>query len=321
MLRFGFSSIQLDGANADYNQAAALGGLTNGVSNLELTAAYAAIANGGTYIKPRLYTKVVDNDGNVILDNEPEETYVVSEQNAWLLIDCMKDVISGTGGTGGPAKITGMTMAGKTGTTSENRDVWFEGMTPYYTAGIWVGYDNNGYKQTLNSSETSFHKKLWAKVMTRVHEGLENKDFTKPSGIVQSVICTKSGKLAVAGLCDSDGRAGIVKNEYFAEGSQPTEVCDVHTVVNICTETGLLATSLCPSQVAQVKVKLPAMQNGVAEVTTLDTAYGFSANLQEATCTVHTGGVYVPSEYELSGGLSVTTEESEGTAVMEEDQE
>jgi penicillin-binding protein 1A len=112
-----------------------------------------------------------------------------------------------------------------------------------------------------------------------------------------------------------------VKNEYFAEGSQPTEVCDVHTVVNICTETGLLATSLCPSQVAQVKVKLPAMQNGVAEVTTLDTAYGFSANLQEATCTVHTGGVYVPSEYELSGGLSVTTEESEGTAVMEEDQE
>lgn len=302
MLKFGFTSIQLDGDMADYNQSAALGGLTNGVSNLELTAAYAAIANGGTYIKPRLYTKVVDNDGNVVLDNQPETTEVISEQNAWLLIDCMKDVITGTGGTGGPAKIQGMTMAGKTGTTSENRDVWFEGMTPYYTAGIWAGYDNNGYKHELNGSgETSFHKTLWKAVMTRVHEGLENKDFTKPDGIVQCVICTKSGKLAVGGLCDSDGREGIVRNEYFVEGKQPTEVCDHHVSVSICADTGLLATSMCPNRVPQVKVILPAMQEGVAEEVTLDTAYGISANLPTATCTVHTGGIYLPSEYELSG--------------------
>lgn len=304
LLKFGFTSIVTEGANADFNQAAALGGLTNGVSNLELTAAYASIANGGTYIKPRLYTKVVDNDGNVVLDNQPETTQVISEQNAWLLIDCMKDVVNGAGGTGAPARIQGMTTAGKTGTTSENRDVWFEGMTPYYTAGIWVGYDNNGYKHSLSSSETSFHKKLWSTVMTRVHEGLENKDFTKPSGIVQCVICTKSGKLAVGGLCDSDGRSGIVRNEYFAEGQQPTEVCDHHVAVSICVDTGLLATSMCPNRVPQVKVLLPAMQEGVAEAVTLDTAYGISANLPSATCTVHTGGVYVPSEYELSGSIT-----------------
>ncbi len=301
LLKFGFSSLVLEGPQADYNQSAALGGLTNGVSNLELTAAYAAIANQGSYIKPRLYTKVVDNDGNVILDNQPEASQAISEQNAWLLVDCMKDVITGAGGTGTAARIEGMTVAGKTGTTSDNLDIWFEGMTPYYTAGIWAGYDNSGYKHSLGNSETQFHKKLWAKIMGRVHEGMENKDFEKPSGIVQCVICTKSGKLAVGGLCDNDGRAGIVRNEYFAEGKQPTEVCDHHVAVSICADTGLLATSMCPNRVPQAKVLLPAMQEGVAEAGTLDTAYGISSNLPGATCTVHTDGVYVPSEYELSG--------------------
>lgn len=141
--------------------------------------------------------------------------------------------------------------------------------------------------------------------MTRVHEGLENKDFEKPSGIVQCVICTKSGKLAVGGLCDADGRSGIVRNEYFVEGKQPTEVCDHHVAVSICVDTGLLATSMCPNRVPQAKVLLPAMQSGVAEAVTLDTAYGINSNLPSATCTLHTGGVYVPSEYELSGSNPV----------------
>lgn len=304
LLRFGITSLELEGANNDYTQSLALGGLTYGVSNLELTAGYAAISNGGEYIKPRMYTKVVDNDGNVILDNQPETTRVISEENAWLLLDSMKDVVTGTGGTSPASKIQGMTTAGKSGTTTDNRDVWFEGMTPYYTAGIWVGYDNQGYVQYLASSERSFHKSLWSTVMTRVHEGLENKDFDKPSGIVQCVICTKSGKLAVGGLCDSDGRSGIVRNEYFAEGTQPTEVCDVHVNVSICVDTGLLATTMCPNRVPQVKVLLPQMQEGVAEAVTLDTAYGISANLPSATCTVHTGGVYVPSEYEMSGAAN-----------------
>ncbi len=303
LLKFGFTSLVTEGAMADYNQSAALGGLTNGVSNLELTAAYAAIANGGAYIKPRLYTKVVDNDGNTILDNRPEPSQVISPQNAWLLIDCMKDVVNGAGGTGARARIDGMTTAGKTGTTSDDLDVWFEGMTPYYTAGIWVGYDNNGYKHELNSAEINFHKNLWATVMKHIHDSksLENKDFEKPSGIVQCVICTKSGKLAVGGLCDADGRGGIVRNEYFVEGKQPTTVCDHHVAVSICADTGLLATSMCPNRVPQAKVLLPALQPGVAEAVTLDTAYGISSNLQAATCTVHTEGVYVPSEYELGG--------------------
>ena len=307
LLRFGFTSLQLDGANSDAGQAMALGGLTNGVSNLELTAAYAGIANGGSYYKPKLYSKIVDNEGNVILDNTVEEpTQVISEQNAWLLIDCMKDVVTGAGGTSSAAKISNMTTAGKSGTTSENRDVWFVGMSPYYTAGIWVGYDNNGYKHELSSKagETSFHKKLWSKVMSRIHQNLENKDFDKPSGIVQVTICTKSGKLAIPGVCDSDGRSGIVINEYFADGTQPTETCDKHVLANICADTGLLATTMCPNQIVQSKVLLPPMQSGVAEAVTLDTAYGISSNLQAATCTVHTGGVYLPSIYEQTGSAA-----------------
>ena len=261
-----------------------------------------------------------DNDGNVILDNTVSEpTQVISEQNAWLLIDCMKDVVTGAGGTSSAAKISNMTTAGKSGTTSENRDVWFVGMSPYYTAGIWVGYDNNGYKHELSSKagETSFHKKLWSKVMSRVHQGLENKDFTKPSGIVQATICTKSGKLAIPGVCDSDGRSGIVVNEYFAEGTQPTETCDKHVLVNICADTGLLATSMCPNQIVQSKVLLPAMQNGVAEAVTLDTAYGISANLQAATCTVHSGGVYVPSLYEQAGAAAGAVTPTDPNAVTD----
>lgn len=311
LLRFGFTSLVLEGSNNDYVQSAALGGLTNGVSNLELTAAYASLGNGGTYIKPRLYTKVVDNDGNVILDNQPETTDVISEQNAWLLLSCMQDVVNG--GTGSKARIQGMTTAGKTGTTTDTLDVWFEGLTPYYTAGLWIGYDNNGYKQKLNNAETAVRTSLWNKVMTRVHEGLENKEFVKPSGIVQCVVCNKSGKLAVGGLCDADGR-GSVRNEYFVEGNQPTEVCDRHVTVSICADTGLLATSMCPNRVPQVKVLLPAMQEGVAEAVTNDTAYGISSNLAAATCTVHSGGVYVPSEFELSGGAGLGTLPSDPNA-------
>ena len=127
---------------SDIQQSTALGGLTHGVTNEELNAAYACIANGGTYIKPKLYTKVVDHDGNVILDNtEPEAKQVIKETTAWLLTDAMQDVV--TQGTGASVNFGGMAIAGKTGTTSDYNDVWFSGYTPYYTATTWTGYDNN----------------------------------------------------------------------------------------------------------------------------------------------------------------------------------
>ena len=127
--------------NHDVVQSLALGGLTNGITNLEITAAYATIANGGNYIKPVFYSEVYDHEGNLLIDNrEPEKTRVISEQTAWLLTSAMHDVV--TGGTGsGANSYTGMYTAGKTGTTSGDFDNWFCGYNPYYTASIWLGND------------------------------------------------------------------------------------------------------------------------------------------------------------------------------------
>lgn len=107
---------------SDIGQPLALGGITDGVTNMELNAAYAAIANKGVYIKPKLYTKIVDHDGNVLIDNtSPSETPVIKETTAWLLTSAMQDVV--TSGTGGSVNFGGMAIAGKTGTTSDNKDV------------------------------------------------------------------------------------------------------------------------------------------------------------------------------------------------------
>ena len=148
------------------NQSLALGGLTYGVTPYELTAAYAAIANGGTYVTPKLYTRVTDSDGNVILDNtNPPTRQVIKETTAFLLTSAMQDVV--TSGTGGKVNFGGMAIAGKTGTTTGPTDAWFAGYTPYYTAATWTGYDNN---VDLNNAEDGVSKTLWRKVMKRVHE-------------------------------------------------------------------------------------------------------------------------------------------------------
>lgn len=144
---FGFTTIvereEINGEIfSDIQQTTALGGLTHGVTNEELNAAYACIANKGTYIKPKLYTKVYDHDGNIILDNTmPESKQVIKETTAFLLTDAMVDVV--TSGTGGSVNFGNMAIAGKTGTTSDYNDVWFSGYTPYYTATTWAGFDNN----------------------------------------------------------------------------------------------------------------------------------------------------------------------------------
>ena len=161
---------------SDIQLPTALGGLTDGVTNVELTAAYAAIANGGTYIKPVYYTKIVDSKGNVLLQNSKSGKKVMKNTTAWLLTDAMKDVIKrGTGKKAAFKKIK-MTQAGKTGTTSDNTDFWFEGYTPYYTAGIWLGYDSMFTQMSGSAS-----KIMWRDIMEKVHKvkKLKNKNFKK----------------------------------------------------------------------------------------------------------------------------------------------
>lgn len=251
---FGFSTL----CDSDRTQALALGGITNGVTNLELTAAYATIANGGTYTKPRFYTKILDHDGNVLIDNTPQTHTVLKETTAWLLTNAMEDVL--TNGTGRPAHFNGMPQAGKSGTTSSDRDALFAGYTPYYTCVVWGGYDDNA-----ELSYTTYPKALWKSVMGRIHENLDYKDFDKPDGITTATVCKKSGKLAVAGLCDSDPRGSMVESEYFASGTVPKDYCDHHVRVTIDLSTGGIATDTCPEELRSSNVYITGGSAGTQD--------------------------------------------------------
>ncbi len=221
LLNFGFTTL-VDGTDENYPgytdiaQSTALGGITRGVYNLEMTAAYASIANGGEYTEPIFYTQVLDHDGNVLLDNTTPDTHrVIKESTAYLLTSAMEDVVNQ--GTGTPARLDRMTAAGKTGTTDDSTSLWFVGYTPYYTAGVWGGYDDNKSMEGMNAS---WRETLWKNIMDRVHEDLEDKDFEVPSTVVRKSLCTQTGLLAVSG-CPS-------VTEYFDADTLPTQSCPGH---------------------------------------------------------------------------------------------
>ena len=200
---------------SDANLATALGGITKGVKNVELCAAYAAIANNGNYIKPIYYTQILDHDGNVLIENTSVSRSVIKDSTAYLLTSAMEDVVKK--GTGTACQLDNMTVAGKTGTTEDYNDLWFVGYTPYYTCAVWSGYDNN---EKIPEDARNFHKNLWKKVMTRIHEGLEDKDFEMPSSVEKASVCSETGLLPRAG-CPTI-------TEYFDISSLPTEYCDEH---------------------------------------------------------------------------------------------
>lgn len=287
--KFGISSL----TDTDYNPAMALGGLTDGVSNLEMTAAFASIANGGLYQKPVFYTKVLDHNGKVLLENSGEQHRVLKDSTAFLLTDAMaqsmvssrKFAQSGNNinSTGTRAKIPNMSCAGKSGTTTGNVDVWFVGYTPYYTAGIWGGCDENQPLSAGNGGN-SFHKDIWRKIMGRIHRGKDDPGFPIPDSIVQAQICRKSGKLPVRDLCDRDPRGDAVYTEYFERGTVPTEMCDKHTTIHVCKESGLLPTPFCPSTEARVVTVVPE-----SDVPTDDSTLS-----EQSYCTIHSSFVPKP---------------------------
>lgn len=282
---FGFTTLDEN----DKNLGISLGGLTKGVTNLELTSAYAAIANQGEYIAPSFYTQVLDHDGNVILDNTKtkERHRVVKEETAWLLTDAMKDVM--TAGTGTRAYFgSGMVQAGKSGTTTSNRDALFAGFTPYYTCVVWGGYDDNS--KQMGGAGTSYPKNLWRSVMKRVHENLESKDFEKPKGITQATVCSKSGLLPKDGVCENDPRGSLKYTEYFASGTTPKEECNHHEVLSICKVSGEIAGPYCPKEDIQTKVFIVGAAQGSA-----DYPYCASKEFLNKTCSVHDEN-YIPDE-------------------------
>lgn len=195
-----------------------LGGLTKGVSAKEMAAAYAVFANGGTYLKPHSYTKVVDNTGKVLLEKSGNPSRAIKDSTAFIMTDLLTSVVEGPSGTGRRAKMSNMPVSGKTGTTNEDKDKWFIGYTPYYVGAVWMGFDTPSSlrKQGVASSAPV---QVWKTVMDRVHDGLATKEFMPPDSAKKVLICTSTGNLASKG-CD------YAKYEYFEDGTQPKKYCN-----------------------------------------------------------------------------------------------
>ena len=262
------------------------------VTNEMLTAAFASIANDGIYQKPTYYTKVLDRQGNILLESVPSQTRIIKSSSAALLTSAMEDVISsdssyyyqyGITPTGTLCQVDSMTLAGKSGTTTSGSDVWFIGYSPYYTCGIWSGYDDS----KVLSNGTEYHKTIWQKIMARIHTDLDNKDFIFTDELESAKICSKSGLLAVDGVCNSSSSNASVYTEYFAPGTAPTSYCDRHYALRICTESGKSATKYCPGDLVVQRVYLHIDDSDLSSGTTTDSDYLAPSNLQ--SCDIHTG--------------------------------
>lgn len=212
-----------------------------------LASAYGSFGNKGIRTEAILYTKVIDSTGKVILDKTADTTKLFSEETAYIMYDILKGPV--TGFDAGGAKFGDIPVAGKSGTTDNSDSFWFSGLTPYYSASVWIGYDMptklNGYSSSAAS--------LWGDVMGVVHQGLSYKEIEKPSTVVTATVCRDSGKLATD-LCAQDQRGNRVRTEYFIEGTQPTTACDVHVTAKVNSTNNKLATASTPVRNIVTKV-------------------------------------------------------------------
>ena len=249
--KMGISTLN-DNTDGDLQLSLARGDVSQGVSNMELTAAYAAIANGGIYQEPIFYTKVTDRTGNVILENTPIQTTVMKETTSYLITSALKDVIANGAGFAYTLSNPEIEVAGETGISSRNVDIAFVGYTPYYTAGIWTGFDTN---TVLPESDRQYIQSLWVNVMNRIHEGLPAAFFAQPAGVTEVEICSDTGMLA-APTCP------VIK-EWFAAGTAPSSSCTQHTATPTPTPApfyGYYGQQTYEDQVAQQQAQQQAQQ-------------------------------------------------------------
>ena len=267
---FGFAHL----TEEDKVEALALGGTHGGVTNLEMTAAYNAIAAGGIYTEPYCYTRVLDRQGNVLLENAITRRRVLSAETSALLTLACENVIDG--GSGQQAYFGGMAQAGKSGTTTEMRDVWFVGYTPYYTCGVWGGYDDYGPQEN-----SAYVKKLWKAVMQRAHEGMADTDFTYDCQLTEAEVCAKCGELAAPGVCEDTVQGDMSRVEYFAPGTEPRYACTCHVQREYCRASGKRASFYCPDHLCETKVYLRYGTDG-----TMDAAAVLPEEME--VCDLHT---------------------------------
>lgn len=277
-----------------------LGGLTYGLSTVEMAAAYASFANNGVYNEPKTYVKVLANDNTtVVLENESEQRVAMKETTAYLMTSMLQNAVSN--GTGGAARFSGMHIAGKTGTTNDNFDRYFVGYTPYYCAAVWVGYENNErISYSVNPAAS-----LWRQVMEKVHADLPDKSFSRPSsGLTTVTVCADSGML-VTDACRADPRQNRVVQFEVAVGTEPKEECTLHKMVDICTEGNCLAGEFCPAESIVQQGYLDYVREDYgAGITASDNAYLIST-LEKAVaptetspggCPVHTSATATDSD-------------------------
>ncbi len=224
----------------------ALGGVTKGFTVLEMANAYATIANGGLYIEPKLYTKVLDRNGKELLVADSEAKRVMKDSTSYMLTSCLETVVK-SGTAAGYVRAGNMPIAGKTGNTNDDKDQWFCGFTPYYTIACWNGYDDPkaiGYRSYGSYPYTSV--KLFNTVVNAISKNQTVKQFERPDSVIEAAVCRDSG-LVATDACKTDPRGDRTNTDLFAKGSVPTATCTVHKKVKVCNETGKLATEYCPN--------------------------------------------------------------------------
>ena len=232
---------------------------SSGISPVEMAVAFGVLGCGGLYQTPITFLGIADSNQHIIYDAHANQArrQVFKPSTAWLTIDMMKDVVSK--GTGTAAKLSGQTVAGKTGTNSDQKGVFFCGLTGWYCASVWIGHDN--YK-ALSSKTTGGNSaaKLWKAFMEPIHKGLSNRDILEGSasdyGLVKVTTCNVSGQLATD-ACRNDALGYGTSTDYFPADSVPTVSCQMHYTLDVCSQSGMLATAYCPSHATKGVVILP----------------------------------------------------------------
>lgn len=273
--KMGITSLVESGKSNDMSLSLALGGLTKGVSPLEMAAAYGAFDNQGIYVKPFAIRKIEDKDGNLLYENKTTKTVVMSPQTAYLMTDMLQTVVQA--GTGTRAQMGDRPVAGKTGTTSFDVDAWFMGYTPNLVGAVWLGFDK---EENMNGTfGGTVGGPIWKKVMTVAHQSLPVTGFTRPDGIVNATVDYKSGILP-SSLTPPE----FVVDEVFNSSNVPAEISPVWVQLPVCADTGQLLTPSCPSSVTHIFLKRPIPWTG--DIPPEDA----SLEAPTSNCTLHGGG-------------------------------
>ncbi|WP_434290382.1 transglycosylase domain-containing protein [Clostridium botulinum] len=228
-----------------------LGELHKGTNPLIMAQAYGVFGNNGTYTEAKLYTKVVDRTGKVLLEPKTNTKKVLSPESAFITYDMLQGPVSESG-TGPQANFGNMEVRGKTGTSSDMKNLWFCGLTPYYSAAVWIGNDNSS---TVDGVYSSTAARLWGDIMKEFHVNLPYKQVQKPASVVTANVDRISGKLPTQ-LSYRDPRGSTVYNEFFINGTIPTEYDDIHVEAQINKLTGKLASKFTPSFLVESRVFL-----------------------------------------------------------------